>query len=120
MLILELILSKDLKAVGKYELPKLCSTQKRRVTATSFQHSGIKWQSEVNRLVWGQAVSQNWSWKVGPRGYCSAAAAEYTQEEEIGELPEQCLLQLVLSLTVPDLCARALRSWSTNTLTQYA
>lgn len=38
--------------------------------------------------------------------YCSAAAvAEYTQEQAARELPEQCLLQLVLSLTAPCLCA---------------
>lgn len=40
---------------------------------------------------------------MAPRG-CSSAA-EYTQEEETGELPEKCLLQLVLSLSIPYLCA---------------
>lgn len=49
-------------------------------------------------------MSQNGSWKGVPRSYCSAAAAaEHTQEQAAGELPEQCLLQLVLSLTAPYL-----------------
>lgn len=51
-------------------------------------------------------MSQNGSWKAVPRSYRSAAAAaEYTQEQATGELLEQCLLQLVLSLTAPYLCA---------------
>lgn len=42
----------------------------------------------------------------GTKSYHSAAAAaEYTQEQAAGELPEQCLLQLMLSLTAPYLDA---------------
>lgn len=65
-------------------------------------------------------MSQNESWKVVPRSYCSAAA-EQAQREEIGELPEHCLLQLVLSLTAPQLhawCPQELKQ--KHTLSPYA
>lgn len=51
-------------------------------------------------------MSQTGSQNAVPRSdHSAAAAAEYTQEQAAEGLPEQCLLQLVLSLTAPYLCA---------------